>query len=850
MDSRANLNKNSSIFIDMLVEKTTLMGLQAMHLKTLADSCHDAIICKKMDGTVTSWNKAAEKLFGYTAEEMIGRSSKITIPDSKANEEDLILERITNGHIVDHFETERIHKAQHSIFISVTISPIYDENHNIIGVSKIARDITRQVHEKNSIEEIKIQNKQLLDIIASSEDAVISRTIKGIVTSWNSAAERIFGYSADEVLDKPMITVYPDDRVNEEKFILDKVSRGEKIERFETVRVHKDGHKLNTSSNVSPILDNHGNIIGLTEVAQDITPRLIAELQRQTLSKYTQQLMAIVESSDDAIISKNLDGIVTSWNKGAEKVFGFLSHEMIGKPMTMVFPKNRLDEEKTILAKIASGEKVDHFETIRMHKSGHEIHVSATISPIMDDFGNVIGASKIARDISDKIESQKTLHHHANYDMLTSLPNRRLFMDRLGQEISKAKRSQLTVAIIFIDLDRFKVINDSLGHDNGDSLLIQIASRFKARLRACDTVARLGGDEFVVIASELKDIADAGVVAQSLLECFTDPFILENKNIYVTSSAGIACYPKDGSSIYDLIKHADQAMYEAKQNGRNRYQFYNAIMQVNADRYHEVRNALQSALENQEFEIYYQPIIHLASESITKAEALIRWHRPNGKLISPEEFIPIAEESGVIHKLGQFVYKKALEQLKIWQKLYGADFQVSINKSPIELFGEGADTHSIFAELDQASKYNKGIVIEITENMMMSQSPEALNVLLKLRDIGIEVAIDDFGTGYSSLSYLNKFDIDYLKIDKMFTANLTTQSNEQFLCEAIIAMAHKLGLKVIAEGVETTGQLQLLKEMQCDFVQGYLFSRALSPANFEKLMNVLQEAKNQSRQLE
>jgi diguanylate cyclase (GGDEF)-like protein/PAS domain S-box-containing protein len=439
-------------------------------------------------------------------------------------------------------------------------------------------------------------------------------------------------------------------------------------------------------------------------------------------------------------------------------------------------------------------------------------------------------------DVTEKRKSEALIWQQANFDALTQLPNRRMFHDRLEHDIMKCRRDGTRIAILFIDLDHFKEVNDTLGHHQGDVLLIEAARRIRTCVRESDTVARLGGDEFTVIVANLEDVSGVEGIAQKILDVLQAPFALGQEQAFVSASIGITLYPDDARDIDDLLKHADQAMYAAKGAGRNRFSYFTPALQVAALNRMRMTNDLRSALKNEQLRVFFQPIVHLASGRIHKAEALVRWQHPQRGLVSPLEFIPLAEASGLILDIGEWVFKESARWAGLWRKDYDVEFQVSVNQSPLEFQREGKGYEGWFAHLRQIGLAGNAVVVEITEGLLLDASRGVTDKLLQLRDAGIQVALDDFGTGYSSLSYLKKFDIDYLKIDRSFTRNLAPESSDMALSEAIIVMAHKLGLQVIAEGVETVAQRDLLLAAGCDYGQGYLFARPVPGEDFDAML--------------
>lgn len=436
-------------------------------------------------------------------------------------------------------------------------------------------------------------------------------------------------------------------------------------------------------------------------------------------------------------------------------------------------------------------------------------------------------------DISQRKAAEALVWQQAHFDSLTGLPNRRMMRDRLTQALKNCRRDGATLALLFIDLDRFKEVNDTLGHDLGDVLLKEAARRIEACLRDGDTVARMGGDEFTVIVSDLQQVLDVEVVLHKLLATLNAVFQLGLEQVFISASIGVTVFPNDGAEIEDLLKNADQALYEAKGAGRNRYRFFTPALQQAARLRTQLTNDLRVALTEQQFRVVYQPIVELATGAIYKAEALVRWLHPTRGLISPAEFIPVAESSGLIVALGEWVFQQAADQVKAWRASLHPHFQISVNKSPVQFENPNAQYLPWIEQLAVRGLGGDSIAVEITEGLLLSTADDVAEQLLSLRDDGIQVSLDDFGTGYSSLSYLQKFDIDFVKIDQSFVRGLVSGSTDQALCQAIIAMAHALGMKVIAEGVETVVQRDLLAQAGCDFAQGYWYSRPVPAAEFE-----------------
>jgi diguanylate cyclase (GGDEF)-like protein/PAS domain S-box-containing protein len=495
------------------------------------------------------------------------------------------------------------------------------------------------------------------------------------------------------------------------------------------------------------------------------------------------------------------------------------------------------DENKELFSKnfevLLTGKPV-RFECLIRPPGAVERWLDISLSKVDVDAGDLfIG---VARDITESKITEQLIWQQANFDTLTGLANRQMFQDRLDLEIRKSHRTNMPLALLVLDLDRFKEVNDTLGHEVGDYLLREVTRRLLACAREVDTVARLGGDEFAIILGELHEVSSTDRIAGVILQTLAEPFQLAGQAIYISASIGITYYPEDASGFDGLLQNAEQAMYAAKQQGRNRYSYYAPYMQEAALNRMRVSNDLRIALGMPDsFRLVYQPIVELATGAIHKAEALIRWQHPVHGITSPAEFIPIAEETEMILEIGEWVFLEAAKQVAHWRKIHHALFQVSINVSPVQ-FHHSASMLKWHDHLQKLSLPGQCIVVEITEGLLLEESDTVRKQIQAFQQKGIEISLDDFGTGYSSLSYLKKFNIDNIKIDQSFVRNLAPDSDDMVLCEAMIAMAHKLGIKVIAEGIETALQRDLLIRAGCDYGQGYLFSRPVAAEEFGQFL--------------
>ncbi|WP_164931928.1 EAL domain-containing protein [Janthinobacterium sp. 17J80-10] len=560
----------------------------------------------------------------------------------------------------------------------------------------------------------------------------------------------------------------------------------------------------------------------------------------QELEAQASFMNAVIENIPVAVFVKDArnEFRYTLWNRAAEEIFRIPKEAVLGKKTDEIWADEDIAQiHASDQAVAGTRQRIDIPEQSASTRQQDTVLLNTIKVPILNRAdGEVEYLLGISDDITERKRSESLIWQQANFDSLTGLPNRSHFRDRLLEAMGKSRAEDSKIAVLFIDLDRFKEVNDSLGHACGDMLLVAAARRISDCVRTGDIVARLGGDEFTVVLSQLDYPGHIEEISQRIIDALAVPFQLGNDQAYISASIGITVYPDDASDIDELVKRADQALYIAKDSGRNQFGYFTPAMQMAAIHRMRLTNDLRGAIERDELQIYFQPIMALATGRIEKAEALLRWRHPQLGLIDPAEFVPLAESSGLILHFGDWVFQKVARAVKHWRTSYCANFQISINQSPLE-FQRHDDRYARWlATLEELEISGQGMVIEITEGLLLDASSNVTEKLLKLRQAGVQVALDDFGTGYSSLAYLKKFHIDYLKIDRAFTQNLEVGSDNLALCEAIIVMAHKLGLKVIAEGVETLQQHELLQVAGCDFDQGYLFARPLPEDEFDAML--------------
>lgn len=542
------------------------------------------------------------------------------------------------------------------------------------------------------------------------------------------------------------------------------------------------------------------------------------------------------QSIGEAVLITDPDGFVIAVNAAFSKITGYSQEEIVGQS-TKILSAGRYNQfsSKSIRESLLTHGQWQG-EIRNRHKNGEEYSVWLSINNVHDEKGKVSKRVASFSDISKRNQAEKKATGQTDHDLLAALPNRQQFRDHLDREIKKANRDGLSVALLGIDLDKFKEVNETLGHSMGDVLLQEAARRIASCVRDQDTVARFGGDEFAVILTAYPDVKRVEQIARSINNKISEPFQLGDEVVYISASIGITFYPLDGVDADVLIKNAEQSMYVAKNDGRNRYSFYTSSLHETAQARRVMLNDLRGALAEKQFRVYFQPIVDLKDGKIFKAEALLRWQHPALGMIGPMEFIPLAEETGLINDIGDWVFREAANCAKRWNEIYPGGIQVSINKSAAQ-FRNSRNAETWIKYLAEIGLPGNHIVVEITESMLLDSSPNIFDQLSNYRDAGIQISIDDFGTGYSSLSYLKKFDADYLKIDRSFIMDMVTNNQDMVLSEAIIAMAHKLGITVIAEGIETEEQKKLLTDANCNFGQGFHFSKAISAEEFEFLLD-------------
>ncbi|HTN93445.1 MAG TPA: EAL domain-containing protein [Gallionella sp.] len=809
-------------FVRDISERKRNLRLMEM-MKFSMDHMADKVTWVTPDAKVVYANLAACSSLGYTMEEMLKMSIPDFDPDFPAEVWPQHWEELRKygSHT---FETRHRTKSGeiYPVEVSINYMRFGDEEYNC----GFARDISKRKQVELLIRQSEEKYRLLFDnmtagfalheVICNDQGKVVDYRFLEI----NPAYQKLTGLTPD-IVGKTVLEVLPG---------------------TEPYWIEVFGHVALTGK--PSLYENYSKELGRWYQVWAFSPKIgqfaviVNEItERKNIEEELRLYSLVLRNSSEGMIVTDEHNQIIAINPAFTKITGYSFEEVRGKKPNM-FKSGRHDQAfyQAMWTEItATGQWQGEIWDKR--KNG-EIHAKwLTINTIRDSEGMIHRYVALFSDITEKKKSEELIWRQANFDTLTGLPNRDMFRDRLGQEVKKSIRAELPLALLLVDLDQFKEVNDTLGHAVGDMLLIEAAHRISVCVRESDTVARLGGDEFTIVISEITDNAHVEDVAQKIIGRLAEPFHLGNEIVYVSASIGITLYPIDSIDIDMLMKNADQAMYAAKNKGRNRFSYFTPSLQDDAQKRMRLTNDMRGALESGQFSVHFQPIVALSTGRILKAEAVIRWNHAERGMVSPADFIPLAEETGLIIEIGDWVFKESARWAKHWSKHYAADFQVSVNKSPVQFRTENNRLSSRWSEyLRELGLPGENIVIEITEGLLLNADADVTSELIRLRDADIQVAIDDFGTGYSSLSYLKKFDIDYLKIDRSFVNTLETDENDMALSEAIIVMAHKLGLKVIAEGVETEGQRKLLASAGCDYAQGYLFSKAISPVEFERLL--------------
>jgi len=671
-------------------------------------------------------------------------------------------------------------------------------------------------------------------ILRSVADGIMIFDKKGLIRTFNSVSEKMFGYAEAEVVGQQFsFLVKPEGTGwNQDDFLpLPSGPKGgsERI-CYETLGWRRGEVSFPIELSISRTrLDGQPAFIG---IARDITERKHAD---EALRRSEERFRSIFEHAVAGMNTMDREGRFVQVNNAFCRFLGFSAEELRGVAVEdLTHPEDRAETREALREAAAGLRQVFNGEKRYLHKDGSTVWGHVSRAWVFDDEGRQTFSIGLVQDITERKRASEELDYLTHHDSLTLLPNRRLLNDRMVHALARAERSGTQLALLHLDLDRFKVINDSLGLECGDQVLRQMGSRLNTMIRTADTVARLGGDEFVVLLEEVCDVQKAAIVAQKILAEIAAPLTAGGQALVLTASLGISLYPSDGGTLEELLKSAEKAMYQAKEEGRNTYRFYTAGMNARSRELLLLEGGLRQALDQNEFIVYYQPQFDLLSGELIGSEALLRWQHPKIGMISPLDFIPMAEETGLIVAIGNWVLKSACLQNQLWQERAGRPLQVAVNMSARQ-FRHADLRQDVAAALQESGLSPELLELEITESILMADVEQAIAVMHQLTGQGIHFAIDDFGTGYSSLNYLRRFPIANLKIDRSFVQDVTTDPNAASIAQSIVMLAHNLNLQVVAEGVETSEQADFLRSAGCNLVQGFFFGRPVPAAEFERL---------------
>jgi diguanylate cyclase (GGDEF)-like protein/PAS domain S-box-containing protein len=770
--------------------------------------------------TMVFVSDGCHELCGYTSSELLGKTAisweEITHPEDRERVRECIESAIYCG---ERFAVQYriISQSGQVKWVAERGVAITDEQGDV-AIEGFVEDITARRMMLEALEETELRYRHIFE---HASEGIFQTTLDGHYLAANLALAKLYGYdNAQELIAdladiKHRLYVQP----NRREDFLTLIEKNSEVQNFESEVYRRDGSRIWISENAHAVVGPKGEFICYEGTVQDISERKRTETRLQ--------LMAMVFSnSNEAIIVTDASNRIIAANTAFTRLTGYQLEDVLGKNPRMLSAGTTPPEVFSDMWTCLHRDGAWQGELWDRRKNGEAYPKWLSISLVRDDEGRICNHIGCFIDISELKATQKRIHHLAHHDTLTNLSNRFSLHEKLDQAIAFCKRNNMQLAVMLIDLDRFKSINDTLGHQAGDELLVQVAQRLAGSVRDSDIVARLGGDEFVVALPCIGSPADAAHLADKITSVISAPYVIDGQEQRTSPSIGICIYPGDGTEIGDLLKNADVAMYHAKAKGRGNYQFFTEDMQIATSERMNLESDLRQALARNEFLLYYQPQLDLRSGTIVGVEALIRWQHPSRGLVSPVDFIPIAEETGMITAIGDWVLEEACRQLKTWQERGITHVRMSINLSTSQFLDKTlpARIHALLAANNLSASL---IDLEVTESMSMASPDESISVMKTLSSSGLTLSIDDFGTGYSSLAYLKLLPIHTLKIDRSFVKDIETDPNDADICDVTVLLAHKLGLKVVAEGVETEAQLKFLLSIGCEKIQGYLISKPL-----------------------
>ncbi len=778
----------------------------------------DAIlIVRARDDVIVDFNEGFTRLLGYTREEAIGEARIAGSLFQDRMELEAVVEQLRETHEIIGYETTLRSKGGRTVHVQISLR--YIDVDGELCTLCIGRDISQRISAEAALVETEEKFEKVFT--HSPDGIVILRQADGHIMDLNEAFAARTGYDPDELVNQPFLDMFPADSEELTSAHRDLLEEGVFTNRGIALKT-KNGTRVPylVSATVMELSGEPCTMI----IAKDMSRQRAAEAR---LRRSEERFRGIFENAPIGILLVDDQGRVFQTNRTAADLLGYEQQAMYGIHVSRLVPDDGRESLRAALAKLAlSGISVEKSERRLVREDGLELWTSFQIVRQANAKDQTLYYIVQIADISDIKQNEARMEQMAFYDTLTNLANRRLFQDRLNRTIEHCNRHDRCAALLYLDLDNFKRVNDTLGHQAGDQLLREVASRLQQCVRREDTVGRSGGDEFTILLNEIRSPSDAGEVAQKILAHLREPLQVAGHPLIVTTSIGITVLPNDGADRNQLMSNADLAMYKAKQRGRNNFQFYSEDLNANAVRRLQTEYQIRNALDNGQFELYYQPKVCLRDQRFVGVECLIRWNHPERGLLSPSEFIDVAEEAGSIIELGTWIIEAACRAAATFAREVAEPVTLAVNISPRQ-FKDPNLVSTMRRCLREYALDPKTLELEITETMLMQDAEGAQTTVLQLSELGVKIAIDDFGTGYSSLNYLKRFPINIVKIDRSFVTGLPTSTDDMAITRAVIAMAHQLNMTVVAEGVESIEQYQFLAEQRCEFAQGYLFSRPL-----------------------
>lgn len=809
--------------------------------RELFENANDIIYVHDLQGNYISINKAGERIFGYTREEALSMNmAQVAAPEDLSVLKRNLQKKIRGRSKQTSYEVDCIKKDGSRITLEVN-SSIIEKDGVPIAVQGIGRDIT----DRKLAEEASRKNEERYrDLFENANDLIYTHDLSGNFTSLNRAGERITGYNRHEAIGMNIADVVAPEFLEAARSMTARKMEDDVPTTYELEIIAKDGHRVTLELSTRLILSD-GVPVGVQGIGRDITERRQTEISlHNTVSLFA----STFESTADGIVVLNLEREIVTCNRKFIEMWGVdekLIESRDGNRLGR-FVASQLKDPETFarqLEEVYSNPMSTASEILEL-KDGR-IFERYSQPQILG--GRPVGRVACFRDITERSQAEEKLRHYALHDTLTNLPNRVEFMNHLRQAVERADGNDFAkFAVLFLDLDRFKVINDSLGHAIGDKLLIAIAERLSSGVRPGDVVARLGGDEFTILLNRSGDINEVAGVAERLKKKISLPFRIDNYEVFTTASIGIIMSNNTRRAPEDFLRDADAAMYRAKESGKDRYEIFDRDMYVRNMNLLQVETDLRHAVERKEFEVLYQPIVSLETGSIREFEALIRWRHPHHGLVGPNEFVHVAEETGLIIPIGKWILEESCRQIVRWQQNFDYPLSISVNLSAKQLMHPNL-TQQVAAILAETKLNPRQLKLEVTETNVMEHSERALAVLNVLNKLGISLSTDDFGTGYSSLSYLQRFPFDRLKIDRSFVDTMDEGDKSIAIVKTILMLGENLNIEVVAEGIETEGQLESLRALGCRLGQGYLFSRPVEASAIEEMLKVATSKSNRER---